>query len=52
MLVTGKSINEIAEQLCISNKTISTHKVHLMEKMNLGNVAELVRYAMQHGLAD
>lgn len=52
MLVAGKSINEIAEQLCISNKTISTHKVHLMEKMNLDNVADLVRYAMQHGLAD
>lgn len=52
MLVGGKSINEIAEQLSVSNKTISTHKVHLMEKMNLDNVADLVRYAMQHGLAD
>lgn len=51
MLAAGKSINKIAEQLCLSNKTISTHKAHLMEKMNLGSVAELVRYAMQHGLA-
>jgi len=52
LLIAGKGVNEIAEQLSISNKTVSTHKVHLMEKMNLGSVAELVRYAVQHGLTD
>lgn len=52
MLVAGKGVNEIAEQLSISNKTVSTHKIHLMEKMNLTSVADLVRYAVQHGLAD
>lgn len=52
LLVAGKGVNEIADQLSISNKTVSTHKIHLMEKMNLGSVAELVRYAVQHGLAD
>ncbi|TAJ77834.1 MAG: response regulator transcription factor [Gallionellaceae bacterium] len=52
LLVAGKSGNEIAEKLCISNKTISTHKTHLMEKMNLHNVADLVRYAVQYGLTD
>lgn len=52
LLIAGKSVNEIAGQLCISNKTISTHKVNLMAKMNLNNVADLVRYAMQHGIAD
>lgn len=51
-LIAGKGINEIAEELSISNKTVSTHKVNLMEKMHLGSVAELVRYAMQHGLVD
>ncbi|QBK03651.1 DNA-binding response regulator [Hylemonella gracilis] len=50
MLVAGQGVNEIAEQLCISNKTVSTHKTRLMEKLNIGNTAELVRYAMQHGL--
>lgn len=50
LLVAGKSVNEIAGQLCISNKTISTHKVRLMEKMNLHNVADMVRYAVQHEL--
>lgn len=52
LLVTGKSVNEIAEQLFISNKTVSTHKANLQEKMGLHNVADLVRYAVQHGLAD
>jgi len=52
LIVAGKSVNEIAEQLFISNKTVSTHKTHLMEKMNLHNVADLVRYAVQHSLAD
>lgn len=52
LLVAGKSVNEIARQLCICNKTVSTHKTNLMEKMNLCNVADLVRYAMQHRLAD
>ena len=31
---------------------VSTHKTHLMEKMNLHNVADLVRYAVQHRLID
>ena len=52
LLVAGQSVNEIAEQLFISNKTVSTHKTHLMEKMNLHNVADMVRYAMQHRLTD
>lgn len=51
LLVAGLSNNEIAERLCLSNKTIGTHKLHLMEKMNLHNIADLVRYAMQYDLA-
>lgn len=49
LLITGKSVNEIAELLCISNKTVSTHKAHLMEKLNLTSTAALMQYAMQHG---
>jgi DNA-binding NarL/FixJ family response regulator len=48
LLASGKSVNEIAAQLAISNKTVSTHKVRLMEKMNLSNMADLLRYAMEH----
>lgn len=50
LLAAGKGVNDIAAQLCISNKTVSTHKTRLMEKMNLGSTAELVRYAIEHGL--
>lgn len=50
LLVTGRGVNDIAEQLCISNKTVSTHKVRLMEKMNVTALADLVRYALQHDL--
>ena len=50
LMVAGKRVNEIADQLAISNKTVSTHKQHLMEKMKIDNTAELVRYALQHNL--
>lgn len=50
LLIAGKGVNDIAATLCISNKTVSTHKTRLMEKMNLESTAELVRYALQHGL--
>jgi DNA-binding NarL/FixJ family response regulator len=51
MLASGKSINDIAETLALSAKTISTHKMRLMQKLGLGNKAELIRYAIRHGLA-
>lgn len=50
LLIVGKSANEIANLLCISNKTVSTHKVNLLEKMNMKNTAELVKYAVQNGM--
>lgn len=50
LLVKGKSGNEIAEQLSISNKTVSTYKIILLKKMNLSTVSDLVRYALQHEL--
>ncbi|GAB4089911.1 response regulator [Hydrogenophaga soli] len=50
LLARGKSVNEIAQELSISNKTVSTHKARLMEKMNFTNNAEIVRYAMDKNL--
>lgn len=52
LLVRGMSVNGIAEELAISNKTVSTHKARLMQKMNIDNSAELVRYAVSHGLIE
>ncbi|RXZ32900.1 DNA-binding response regulator [Oxalobacteraceae bacterium CAVE-383] len=49
-LVRGRSVNEIAEELAISNKTVSTHKARLMQKMGCNNNADLVRYAISHAL--
>jgi DNA-binding NarL/FixJ family response regulator len=49
-LVQGSSVNEIAQQLALSNKTISTHKARLMQKMNANSMADLMRYAMEHKL--
>jgi len=52
LLVSGKSINEIADELVISNKTVSTHKMHLMKKMNFKSNADLVSYGYLHNLFD
>ena len=50
LLAEGKSLNEIAELLFISNKTVSTYKTRLLEKMNITSIAELTRYAINHKL--
>jgi two-component system, NarL family, invasion response regulator UvrY len=52
MLTAGMSLSDAAEKLSLSVKTISTHKTHILEKMQLANQTELVRYAIKHGLAD
>jgi DNA-binding NarL/FixJ family response regulator len=51
-LAAGKTVTDIAGELNLSVKTISTHKARIMEKMNMSNPAELVRYALRHGLVD
>jgi DNA-binding NarL/FixJ family response regulator len=52
MLVMGQGLTEIGVELSLSVKTISTHKTHILQKMNLNNTAELVRYAIAHRLAE
>jgi len=52
MLVMGRSLTEIGAELSLSVKTISTHKTHILQKMNLSSAAELIRYAVAHNLAD
>ena len=51
-LVAGESVSGIAERLHLSVKTVSTHKTHVLEKMRMGSVAELVRYAVARRLLD
>jgi DNA-binding NarL/FixJ family response regulator len=50
LLAGGKSINDIAAELHLSAKTVSTHKARLMEKLSIGNNAALIRYAIRHQL--
>jgi DNA-binding NarL/FixJ family response regulator len=50
MLSRGMAVNEIATQLTLSSKTVSTHKARMMEKMNLSHLADLMRYAITHEL--
>lgn len=51
-LAAGDSLNEIAERLKLSAKTVSTHKTRLMQKLGLDNNADLIRYAIRHGLGE
>jgi DNA-binding NarL/FixJ family response regulator len=48
LLVEGKSPGDIAEQLHLSVKTVSTHKTRILEKLGLKSTADLVRYALEN----
>jgi len=52
LIAAGLSVNAIADQLAISNKTVSTHKTRMMEKMGFSSNADIVRYALVHHLVD
>jgi DNA-binding NarL/FixJ family response regulator len=52
LLAQGAGVNDIAQHLAISNKTVSTHKARLMEKMGFANNTDLIRYSISHDLTD
>ncbi len=52
LLASGKRASEIADQLHLSVKTVSTYRARILEKLNLRTTAEIMRYAIQHGLVD
>lgn len=51
-IARGVALTEIGVQMCVSVKTISTHRSRILEKLGLSSNAELVQYAMRHGLVD
>ncbi len=51
-LAKGKSISEIAKRLSLSPKTISTYRIRLLEKLELKNTADLVKFAIENNLID
>ena len=52
LLALGHTNQEIAKLLYISVRTAESHRAHIMQKLRLGTRAELVRYALAHGLLE
>ena len=52
LLALGHTNQEIAKMLYISVRTAETHRAHIMQKLRLTTRAELVRYALEHGLLE
>jgi two-component system response regulator NreC len=52
LLALGHTNQEIAKMLYISVRTAETHRAHIMQKLRLETRAELVRYALSHGLLE
>ncbi|MBZ0186483.1 MAG: response regulator transcription factor [Candidatus Obscuribacterales bacterium] len=50
LIASGRSVSEIASSLSLSVKTISTYRTRILEKMDMRSNAELMRYALKHGL--
>lgn len=51
-LASGKTMKEIAEQLCLSIKTVSTYRTRILKKMKMKNNAAIINYAIKQGLID
>jgi len=52
LIASGKTVTEIAEFLALSDKTISTYRARILEKMGMKTNAELTRYVIQNRLAE
>jgi DNA-binding NarL/FixJ family response regulator len=50
LLASGTAVSDIAEALSLSDKTVSTYRSRILEKLHLKTTAELVRYALDHSL--
>jgi two-component system invasion response regulator UvrY len=50
LIATGKAVGEIAKELNLSVKTISTHRLHILEKLNLRNNSDIVQFALNQQL--
>lgn len=50
MIVSGKSPTDIANELHLSIKTISTYRARMLEKLNLQTTADLIRFGLEHGM--
>jgi two-component system invasion response regulator UvrY len=52
MIGSGKAVSQIAEELHLSATTVSTYRSRILEKLNIANTMELIRYALRNHLVD
>lgn len=52
LIAQGKSLTQIAEEMCLSVKTVSVYRSRLLQKMELKNNPELIHYAIKNGLVE
>jgi DNA-binding NarL/FixJ family response regulator len=50
LLAEGKTTQQIASSLCVSGKTVASHRTQIMNKLGLTSIAELTKYAVREGL--
>ncbi len=50
LIAEGTTTKEIADRLCVSVKTVESHRKHIMDRLDLHSVAELTKYAIREGL--
>jgi two-component system invasion response regulator UvrY len=50
LIASGKTVTEIAANLSLSDRTVSTYRTRILEKMGLNNNAEIILYAINHSL--
>lgn len=52
MIAAGKTVSQIANELSLSSKTVSTHRAHILQKTKLKNNADISLYAIRHKLVE
>ncbi|MBN2280059.1 MAG: response regulator transcription factor [Candidatus Marinimicrobia bacterium] len=52
LIAKGKTVSQIADMLCLSVKTVSTHRHHILEKLQVENNAQIICYALRHDLVE
>ncbi len=50
LLAEGKTVKDIASRLCLSVKTVETYRQHIMEKLDIHSMAELIKFAIREGI--
>jgi len=52
MIASGKTVTQIAKELHLSVPTVSTHRSHILEKMNMRTTTDLIRYALHNHIVE